>query len=443
MERISLLRLHRSLPFHQRLRLAFGALALLMLVLLLAAALGIVHVESTARKAIQIDSHLSQLASDVAMKVQIARRYDQSYFLHLENPELRDEFVQKWSIAISDLDQAITAFTAAVTSETDQRQARLWRTSFDFYQHGFQRTTEAVAEGEVQTSQEALRRFTLYQPNIQFLSDLSLKLARVKASEAQKAGRDVERSAAVAKTAFGVIGAVALLLAFLWSLILPYGLTRPIAQLSQAVQRLADGDLSARTGLDSADEFGRLGQAFDHMAAIIHQRTAELRTQFAIAEEARREAEAAQARAARQLETITAQQEIIREMSIPVLPVSDRVLVMPLIGALDSGRLAQAQERALTALERQYAAYLILDVTGVPVIDTQVASGLIRITHVASLLGARAILVGIRPDVAQAIVGLGIDLSNVTTHATLQSGIHAALTSTGTAPLLGRPAPAR
>jgi len=428
MARLPLLRPYRNLPFHQRLRLAFGALALLVLGLNVAAPISIKYAESAAHRAIQVDARLSQLASDVAMKVQIARRYDQSYFLHLENPQLRDEFVQTWSLAISDLDQAIAAFAAAATTETDQRQARLWRASFDFYHQGFRRITEAVAEGELQTSREAVRRFALYQPNIQFLSDLSLDMARVKAAEAQRARLDVERSAFVAKAIFGVIGVIAMLLALLWSLILPYNLTRPIARLSQAVQHLADGDLSVRTGLDGADEFGRLGRAFDQMAAIIAERTAELRAQFAVAEEARREAEAARAQLARQLETITAQQEIIREMSIPVLPVSDNVLVMPLIGALDSGRLAQAQERALQALERKYASHLILDVTGVPVVDTQVASGLIRITRAAGLLGARAILVGIRPDVAQALVGLGIDLSSTTTYATLQSGIRATLT---------------
>ncbi|MGQ9927903.1 MAG: STAS domain-containing protein [Chloroflexaceae bacterium] len=428
MARLPLLRLHRNLPFHQRLRLAFGALALLVLGLNIAAPIMIRYTESVAHKVIEVDAHLSQLASDVAMKVQIARRYDQSYFLHLENPQLRDEFVQTWSLAVSDLDQAIAAFAAAATTETDQRQVRLWRASFDFYHQGFRRITEAVAEGEVQTSQEAVRRFALYQPNIQLLSDLSLKMARVKAAEVQKAGLDVEQSAFVAKTIFGIIGVIVVLLAVLWSLILPYNLTRPIARLSQAVQRLADGDLSVRTGLDGPDEFGRLGRAFDHMAAIIHERTTELRAQFAIAEEARREAEATRAQLAGQLETIMTQQEIIREMSVPVLPVSDDVLVMPLIGALDSGRLAQAQERVLQALEDKHAGHLILDVTGVPVVDTQVASGLIRITQAAALLGTRAILVGIRPDVAQALVSLGIDLRSITTYATLQSGIRATLT---------------
>jgi rsbT co-antagonist protein RsbR len=82
-------------------------------------------------------------------------------------------------------------------------------------------------------------------------------------------------------------------------------------------------------------------------------------------------------------------------------------------------------------------------VTGVPVVDTQVAGGIIRIAQAAGLLGARALLVGIRPDVAQAIVGPGLDLSSITTYASLQSGIRATLPSGTTVPPTGRSAPAR
>lgn len=440
---ITLSRLHRNLTLQQRLRLAFGVLAFLVLVLTIAALIGIGHIQSAAYQAISVDAHLSQLANDVALKVQIARRYDQSYFLHLEDSKLRDQFLQSWGIAVTDVDRAIDAFAVAAATEADQRQARLWRTSFDFYHQGFRRITEAVAEGEIQTSREAVRRFAVYHPNIQFLSDLSIKMAREKAAHAERAGLDVEQSAVVARTAFGLVSTAAMLLALLWSLLLPYGLTRPISRLSQAVQSLANGDLFARTGLAGSDELGRLGQAFDHMATLIDQRTAELRAQFVIAEQARREAEESRTQVSRQLETITAQQELIRQMSVPVLPVSDRVLVIPLIGALDSARLALVQERALEAIEHKHAGRLILDVTGVPVVDARVASELIRIARAVSLLGAQAILVGIRPDVAQAMVSLGIDLSSIITYATLQSGIQATLAPAATAPPKGRPAPAR
>jgi len=111
----------------------------------------------------------------------------------------------------------------------------------------------------------------------------------------------------------------------------------------------------------------------------------------------------------------------IRELSVPILPVSATTLVMPLIGALDSARLGELQAQALAALERTGARTLLLDVTGVPVVDTQVAQGLITVVQAARLLGAEAILIGIRPEVAQTVVALGVDLRTIHTARDLQS----------------------
>jgi rsbT co-antagonist protein RsbR len=102
-------------------------------------------------------------------------------------------------------------------------------------------------------------------------------------------------------------------------------------------------------------------------------------------------------------------------------------MLMPLIGSLDTSRLTTLQEEALAAIERSRARALIVDVTAVPLIDTQVAQGLIRVTQSAKLLGAKVILVGIRPEVAQALVGLGVELHDIATRSTLEDGIAHAL----------------
>lgn len=122
-------------------------------------------------------------------------------------------------------------------------------------------------------------------------------------------------------------------------------------------------------------------------------------------------------------DALQSSQETIREMSVPVLPVSHDTLVMPLVGALDSTRLLQIQEQALGRLEATHARRLLLDITGVPVVDSQVAQGLIRVVQAAQLLGAQVLLVGIRPEVAQSVVGLGVDLSSVRTHSDLQGAL--------------------
>jgi rsbT co-antagonist protein RsbR len=139
----------------------------------------------------------------------------------------------------------------------------------------------------------------------------------------------------------------------------------------------------------------------------------------------------AQARAdaqARLLEEVQQQRIHLRELSVPVIPISESTLIMPLVGALDSTRLQQIQEQALRALEHKSARYLVLDITGVPVVDSQVAQGLIAVVQAARLLGAQVLLVGIRPEVAQAIVGLGLDLRDIYTTSDLQSALsHIAL----------------
>jgi rsbT co-antagonist protein RsbR len=126
---------------------------------------------------------------------------------------------------------------------------------------------------------------------------------------------------------------------------------------------------------------------------------------------------------ARLLAEIEQQRTSIRELSVPVLPVSATTLVMPLVGVMDSNRLQVLQEQALHAVERTAARRLVLDITGVPVVDVQVAQGLIQVVQAVRLLGATVTLVGIRPEVAQALVGLGEDLQGMDTQSDLQSAL--------------------
>jgi anti-anti-sigma regulatory factor len=116
-------------------------------------------------------------------------------------------------------------------------------------------------------------------------------------------------------------------------------------------------------------------------------------------------------------------QETIAELGAPVLPVLPKVLVAPLIGSLDSARIRVVEHNVLAAVERYRAAKAIFDITGVTVVDTQVAQALIRLAGSVRLLGAEPILVGIRPEVAQTIVGLGLNLNMLQTFPNLQEAI--------------------
>jgi rsbT co-antagonist protein RsbR len=128
----------------------------------------------------------------------------------------------------------------------------------------------------------------------------------------------------------------------------------------------------------------------------------------------------------RLLQEITAQREIIRELSLPILPVGRDILAAPLVGAFDGERLQQLQTTAFQRVEQTRAHILILDVTGVPVIDTHVAQGLAGLIQGVRLLGAETFLVGMRPEVAQTIVGFGIHFRDVSIFRDLESAISCA-----------------
>ncbi|NTW04038.1 MAG: STAS domain-containing protein [Oscillochloris sp.] len=150
----------------------------------------------------------------------------------------------------------------------------------------------------------------------------------------------------------------------------------------------------------------------DHHIAIIHTDITD-----------RRRIDEAMRKHIAQEELLRAQNAALAELSTPLIPISDEVMVMPLIGALDSRRAQQVITTLLEGIAESRAHVAILDITGVPVVDTQVANALIRAAHAVKLLGAQVILTGIRPEVAQTLVGLGADLSMITTQSSLQSGI--------------------
>jgi PAS domain S-box-containing protein len=128
---------------------------------------------------------------------------------------------------------------------------------------------------------------------------------------------------------------------------------------------------------------------------------------------------------------ISAQQRLIEELSIPIIPVTDDVLVVPLIGSIGYARAQRIIEALLKGIEDCQAQIVILDITGVPQVDSEVANHLMQAALAARLLGTESMLVGITPQVAQAFVDLDIDLSGIVTRSDLQSGIEYALSRMG------------
>lgn len=136
-------------------------------------------------------------------------------------------------------------------------------------------------------------------------------------------------------------------------------------------------------------------------------------------------------RLALQEQVITAQREALRELSTPLMPIAEGVLVMPLVGSIDRTRADQIMATLLEGIGRMRAHTAIVDITGVRTVDTAVASALLSAARAVALLGARVVLTGIGPDVAQALVQLGADLNGIVTRGTMQDGIAFALNGQG------------
>jgi rsbT co-antagonist protein RsbR len=130
-----------------------------------------------------------------------------------------------------------------------------------------------------------------------------------------------------------------------------------------------------------------------------------------------------------QQEMIETQRDALRELSTPLLPIGEGVLAMPLVGVVDPERARQIIDNLLHGITTHRAHTAILDVTGIRLIDADVAAALIQAARAARLVGARVVLTGISPEIAQTLVSLEADLTGITTLGTLASGIAFALGS--------------
>src|SRR5438477_3747293 len=123
---------------------------------------------------------------------------------------------------------------------------------------------------------------------------------------------------------------------------------------------------------------------------------------------------------------IRQQQEAIRELSTPVLQVRERLLILPIIGVIDSQRARQVTEQLLRGIRTNRAKVVVIDITGVPTVDSTVANHLVQTVEASRLMGASVIITGLSPEIAQTLVTIGVDLSKMNAVGDLQGGIEEA-----------------
>jgi rsbT co-antagonist protein RsbR len=138
-------------------------------------------------------------------------------------------------------------------------------------------------------------------------------------------------------------------------------------------------------------------------------------------------------------ELIIEQNQQLLELSTPVIKLWEGVLAIPLVGTLDSARTQIVMEKLLQTLVDTGSGYAIIDITGVPAVDTQVAQHILKTVMAARLMGAECVISGIRPQIAQTVVTLGIEFGDIVTKASLADALRYALRGSGTDPRRARP----
>jgi anti-anti-sigma regulatory factor/HAMP domain-containing protein len=201
----------------------------------------------------------------------------------------------------------------------------------------------------------------------------------------------------------------------------------PLETLTRAAAAFGRGDLGAPVAVRRGGELGSLAEALRAMARDLHSSRAQIETYNQALEQRVADRTVDLEGALADLRASIGEREqlsaAIQELSSPVLPVFEGILVMPLVGAITGERANLLITSLLHAIEQQRADFVIMDVTGVPIVDTQVAKALLQAADAARLLGTRTILAGLRPELAQTIVGMGLDLSALVTQADLRSGV--------------------
>jgi anti-anti-sigma factor len=210
-------------------------------------------------------------------------------------------------------------------------------------------------------------------------------------------------------------------------------IARPVKQLVAATTRINQGDFNTRVEQRDAGEIGQLAASFNQMTTTLRQQRDEVQRQQTAMIQRNQELEQAldevrSATAAREAMAST-----VRTLSVPVIAILKQVIVVPLVGEIDEQRAHLLLERLLAGVTEQRAKIAILDVTGVPFVDAELATWLLRAASATQLLGAQCVLVGISPEVAQALVASGADLARMATRADLRSAVEFALRATSSA----------
>lgn len=351
-------------------------------------------------------------------------RYTTPQFI-LGDAAARAQLVADQSKWYQQIKENLAAYEHGTRTEEERRALTEWQEVYVPYVRDRPRFFELEAAGRIKESRAwRAERMTPRGRMLVQILDHMINLQRQAAAAAEQEA--VDQVSIVTSILLGTMGltlAIGVGIAF-W---LTRRITRPVAALTEAAQAITAGDLSQAVRVSSRDEVGVLAAAFNHMMSTLNQQRTELVSQQAALVTRNEDLE----RAMRDVRTATTEREALsytlRQMSVPVVPILEGVLVLPLVGELDQERTRLLSQRLLEGVAAQRADIAILDITGVPFVDATVVEGLLKATAAATLIGTRCILVGIRPEVAEAMVASGFEIKQLSIHADLRGAVEDAL----------------
>ena len=270
-----------------------------------------------------------------------------------------------------------------------------------------QRLGEDMARTYLAQGREAGNRI-MYRPETGFEAVAGSVVSELGAMSTETRERLRANADALAKSGLQAqrittaVAVVSLLVVPLITLLLYRKLLRPVREMVAVVNRFAAGDADARCRLQSRDELQVLGDAFDRMLGERLERMSDLESSARMLDEQKRR---------------------MSRMRTPVSQIWDGILFLPLVGTVNAARAQEIMDITLPAIRDAKARALIMDISGVPVVDADVAAYLVKVSRAASLMGCECITSGVSPAIAHTIVDLGIDVGQLTTTANLRGAI--------------------
>jgi rsbT co-antagonist protein RsbR len=198
-----------------------------------------------------------------------------------------------------------------------------------------------------------------------------------------------------------------------------------VQRVIDAISMIGVGELA--TALETLPEPLAVRDPFDMLEACVRVLIGEVRAAQAESERANGALEASRQQLVDKLAVIQRQTVALADLSTPIIEVWDRTLVLPIIGAIDHARAAAISEALLLEISRRRARDVLLDLTGVAVVDAATFEHLVGLGRAASLIGARCTLIGLRPSVAATVVEMGLDIGALRTLSTLKEGLFAVI----------------